>query len=142
MELSEKQRIMSNEMDQWERLRQSLGAIPFNFECSTDVFANDEFLLLRKWGVVFQALATGTVLPVNLSQQRFVDETAGKSQPTFEGSRCWLKYLARCDAESLRKETPRFVQHEEGEEWYSRSTATEGIHFPRRDAFFNKVQHN
>ncbi len=65
---------------------------PYGFSRSGK-FTIREAKLLEDYGRTMMSLTEGKLTPESDVEQRFLSELTGKSEPTLDYSKCWLKYL-------------------------------------------------
>jgi uncharacterized protein YifE (UPF0438 family) len=72
---------------------------PFRFDCVTDIFPVDELHVLSEYGNLLNALAGGTILPVNEEQERFLCVDREEVEPETVWERAWVRLKGRREFE-------------------------------------------
>lgn len=71
----------------------------FVFECSREIFSEEEISLLERYGNQFQRLMDGDRTPMTAAQQRFVEVAHGRCRPETKYEKVWWKYIWRLNWE-------------------------------------------
>jgi uncharacterized protein YifE (UPF0438 family) len=79
---------------------------PFRFGCSTDVFPPEEIRVLSEHGHWMEALAAGTIAPINPEHEHFLRVDREETEPSNVGERAWLRLKGRREFEREQQMAP------------------------------------
>lgn len=95
----------------------------FAFSCNRTIFIDEEINLVIKYGHWFKALQSGTLLPLNEEQRRFVEVANFQAEPITQFEKVWWKYLKRQKIEIDNKDILNVEPKLEQDSFYSRDMA-------------------
>jgi uncharacterized protein YifE (UPF0438 family) len=81
--------------DHLEHLRRR----PFVFGCSTSIFPPEEMAALSEYGNWLEALANGTIQPLNAEQKHFLRVDRDEAEAETVRERAWLRLKGRREYE-------------------------------------------
>jgi uncharacterized protein YifE (UPF0438 family) len=86
---------------------------PFVFGCSTTIFPADELEALAEYGNWLEALANGTIQPVNAEQKHFLLVDREQTEPESVCERAWLRLKGRREYEQEQAATPPATEQQD-----------------------------
>lgn len=95
----------------------------FAVKCSHAIFSSEELDLLQQHGHWMQALANGSLPPLNAAHEAFIEVAQGKRSPVSVHERAWFKYLGRTKLEAEKGEALKIEYHVLEDSFYSRDMA-------------------
>jgi uncharacterized protein YifE (UPF0438 family) len=67
----------------------------FPVACNHIIFRKEELELLEQYGYWFEALSNGTLSPLNLQQEQFIEVARMERKPQTEYEEVWFRYIMR-----------------------------------------------
>ncbi len=65
----------------------------FKVDCIEEIFTKEEFSFLEKYGHWLEALADGSLTPLNMKQEQFVRVAKGEFEPENMWEHAWFKLM-------------------------------------------------
>lgn len=72
----------------------------FRIDCSDEIFKSEEITKLKRFGHLFNALASGKLPPRNSEQEQFIEVAQLRKKPETANEWIWFKYIKRKELEA------------------------------------------
>jgi uncharacterized protein YifE (UPF0438 family) len=93
----------------------------YPLNCPKNIFDNEEFKFLRRYGFWVEALVSGVLLPITDEEKRLIEVHIGKIEPTNVRERAWRKLIDRKLWDKKEKTSPHYKLIDKAEQFFSRS---------------------
>ncbi|MCB0787619.1 MAG: DUF413 domain-containing protein [Flavobacteriales bacterium] len=97
----------------------------YPFRCAPQLFSEEQYVLVCRWGYWYEALTDGTLEPITKAQDVFVEAALGKEPPVEHHASAWWRYLRRLAIETKYHASMHRAAHYQEEGFYTRAMVKE-----------------